>query len=97
MDGCMAVVFMGCDKSVYYYSKEKGFFEPPERFVFEEPGVDAAAALAASRQVVDMMVAIERFRAEAEAEDLAKHDGVSLQDLDELRRLINEVRVDLNK
>ena len=73
VDGCMAVVFMGCSKSVYYYSKERGFFDLPERFVFEEPGIDAAAVLAASRQGANVKAKFERI---GEAEDTAKHDGV---------------------
>ncbi len=37
------------------------------------------------------------IRAEAEAEDTAKHGSVSLQELRELHRLINEVRDEWKK
>ncbi len=50
----ITVVFMGCNKSVYFYSRERGFVDPPERYAFEEPGINAAAALVATRQLTDM-------------------------------------------
>ena len=96
-DGCMAVVFMGCNKSVYFYSKERGFFDLPEKFVFKEPGIDPVAALATMRQLAGMEAEFERIKAEVEAEDTARHDGVSLQDLRKLHSIIEEVRAELKK
>jgi hypothetical protein len=41
VEGCLAVVFMGVDMLVYEYSKERGFFDPPGGFAFEDKKVDA--------------------------------------------------------
>ncbi len=40
LEGCVAVVFMGPELSVYEYSRERGLFEPPGGVEFEEKVVD---------------------------------------------------------
>ena len=42
LEGCLAFVFLGADVSVYEYSRERGFFDPPGGFEFEHKRVDAA-------------------------------------------------------
>ncbi|KAK4041633.1 hypothetical protein C8A01DRAFT_34358 [Parachaetomium inaequale] len=42
VERCMAVVFMGCDKSVYEFEKQRGFFDPQRGVEFAEPRSKAA-------------------------------------------------------
>lgn len=40
LEGSLAIVFMGADLTVSEYSRERGFFDPPGGFAFEERLVD---------------------------------------------------------
>ena len=72
-EGCMAVVFMGRDKAVYYYDAEKGLVEAPADMEFAPSRIDQIEQLV---EIYDL-----------ERELISDIEGIT--DLQEIRAMIN--------